>query len=139
MPNRISLSPPLRRVAAAALLAAAWSVAAAQAPQSRTENGVSYLNGGVGDEEIQYVRQSMKDYTMALSFSRSGGEYVASVAVTIKNMKGVTVFEVPSAGPYLLVDLPVGRYSVTANYQGDSQTRPVTAARKAVVANFAWR
>ena len=141
MTNRISLSPPLRRVAAAALLAAAWSVAAAQAPlpQPRTENGVSYLNGGVGDEEIQYVRQSMKDYTMALSFSRSGGEYVASVAVTIKNMKGVTVFEVPSAGPYLLVDLPVGRYSVTANYQGDSQTRPVTAARKAVAANFAWR
>lgn len=120
---------------------AACCFAAAQAPmpQPHTEDGVTYLNGGAGDEEIQFVKQSLKDYTLALAFSRSSGEYVASVAVTIKDMKGATVFEEPSVGPYLLVKLPPARYSVTANYQGDSKTQPVTASHKASIVNFAWR
>jgi hypothetical protein len=122
-------------------LASVCSIAAAQAPmpQPHTQDGVTYLNGGIGDEEVQFIKQSMKDYTLALSFSRSTGEYVASVAVTIKDMKGATVLEEQSVGPYLLVRLPPAKYSVTANYQGDSKTQPVTASHKPAIVNFAWR
>jgi hypothetical protein len=109
-------------------------------PQQQTQSGVAYLNGGIGDDESQYIKSSMKDYTLGLLFSRAGGEYVASVAVTIKDAKGATAFEVPSAGPYLLVKLPPGKYSVVANYQGDSKTQPVTVAGPVKTpVSFQWK
>ena len=113
------------RSTAAVGLCAITITALAQAPlpQPQTQNAVTYLNGGAGDEEIGYIKQSMKDYDLALSFSRSGGEYVASVAVIVKDAHGATVIDLPSVGPYLLVKLPAGKYSVVANYHGDSKTR----------------
>lgn len=112
-------------------------------PQPQTLGGVTYLNGGAGDEEVQFIKQSMKDYTLALGFTRVGSpraEYVASVAVTIRNAKGETVFEAPSVGPYLLLKLPAGPYSVAATYQDQSQTRPVTAGKSgASLVTFQWK
>ena len=128
----------------AALVIAAVAAAGAQAqaplPQPQTQNGVTYLNGGAGDEEVQSIKASMKDYSLALLFSRTGGDYVASVAVTIKDAKGATVFETPSAGPYLLVKLPPGKYSVVAQYQNESKTQPVTVDRVArTPVSFVWK
>jgi len=118
----------------------ALALAQAPLPQPKTQGAVTYLNGGVGDEEVRYIKQSMKDYNLALSFSRSGGEYVASVAIVVKDAKGETVFDVASVGPYLLMKLPPGKYSIVANYQGDSKTRPVTVKGSASPpVNFSWR
>lgn len=134
-----------RLAVVSALLAGlgATSLALAQAPmpQQRTQGSVAYLNGGIGDEEVQYIRQSMKDYSMALGFARAASpkaEYVADAAVTIKDQKGHTVFEVPAVGPYLLLKLPAGSYAVTATYHGQAQTRTVTAGKAALV-TFEWK
>jgi hypothetical protein len=123
-------SSHFKHVFIALVLTASAGTVLAQAPlpQPKTENGVTYLNGGAGDEEVQSIKASMKDYTLGLLFSRAGGEYVASVAVTIKDAKGATAFEIPSAGPYLLIKLPPGRYSVVANYRSESKTQPVTVS-----------
>lgn len=131
---------------AGSILAALWVVTAAHGqaalPQPQTQGGVMWLNGGAGDEEVQAIRQSMKDYSLALSFSHQGSpraEYIASVSVTVKDANGATVFEAPSVGPYLLLKLPAGRYAVIATYQDVSQTRPVTAGRSAgSLVNFVW-
>ena len=116
--------------------------AQAPMPQMQMQGDVAFLNGGAGDEEVRFVKQSMKDYALALSFARStasSAEYVASVAITIKDAKGATVFESPSVGPYLLVRLPAGKYTVVATYQNVSKTRPVTATRSATsVTTFSW-
>jgi hypothetical protein len=121
---------------------ATLSTAFAQAPmpQPKTDGGITYLNGGAGSEEVDYIKSSMKDYSLALMFSRTGGEYVASVSITIKDSKGATVFDEPSVGPYLLVKLPPGKYSVVATYEGDAKTRPVTIDRVAKTPiSFAWK
>ena len=119
------------------------AVAQAALPQPQTQGDVTFVNGGAGDEEVQFIKQSMKDYSLALSFARStaaSAEYVASVAVTIKDAKGATVFESPSAGPWLLLRLPAGKYSVVANYHDVSQTRPVTVGRSAAApTTFVWQ
>ena len=131
----------LPRIGAVVVAVAAWTAGFAQAPlpQPQTQNGVAYLNGGAGDEEITAIKGAMKDYSLALLFSRTGGEYVASVAVTIKDAKGATVFETASAGPYLLVKLPPGKYSVVASYQSQSKTQPVTVERAArAPLSFVW-
>lgn len=112
-------------------------------PQQQLLGDVAYLNGGAGDEEVQYVKQSMKEYSLALAFARAGSpraEYVASVSVTIKDAKGATVFELPSVGPYLLVKLPPGRYSVVAIYNDATQTRPVSVGKNVgPLTTFTWK
>ncbi len=114
--------------------------AQAPLPQPQTQGGVQYLNGGAGDEEVTAIKGAMKDYSLALLFSRAGGEYVASVAITIKDAKGTTVFETPSAGPWLLVKLPPGQYAVVANYQDQTKTQPVAVERVArTPVSFVWK
>ena len=136
----------IHRLAAVSALVAGLgfaSLASAQAPmpQQQMQGSVAYLNGGVGDEEVQYIKQSMKDYSMALVFARAASpkaEYAADVAVTVKDRKGNTVFEVPAVGPYLLLKLPAGSYAVTATYHGQAQTRTVSAGKPALV-TFEWK
>jgi hypothetical protein len=127
---------------AAIALGFAISTAFAQAPmpQPQTRGSVTYLNGGAGSEEVDFIKSSMKDYSLALSFSRSGGEYVADVGVTIKDGKGATVFEAPSVGPYLLVKLPAGRYTVVATYRNEPMTVSTTVGRAATaVTALQWK
>ena len=130
-------------LALAAVVASPLVSAQAPLPKPQMQGSVEYLNGGAGDEEVQFVRQSMKDYTLALGFAngaRPRPEYVASVAVSIKDRSGQTVFEAPSVGPFLLVKLPPGAYTVVATYQSQSQTRPVTAGKSASsIVEFAWK
>lgn len=133
-------NPIVHRIAALALAAAASSAfAQAPMPQPKTQGNVTYLSGGAGSEEVDYLKSQMKDYSLALMFSRTGGDYAANVAVAIKDGRGNTVFEAPSTGPYLLVKLPSGKYSVTATYQNDAKTRSVTvdgSARAPI--GFVW-
>ena len=111
-------------------------------PAEQVLGNVPYINGGAGDEEVQYIKGEMKDYTLRLAFSRAGrprAEYVASVAVTINNGKGVNIFELASAGPYLLLKVPNGTYSVTATYENQTVTRPVVANKGTSLTNFVWK
>jgi hypothetical protein len=128
---------------ATGLAFAPFALAQAPMPQPQMQGSVTYLNGGAGDEEVQYIKQAMKDYSLVLAFARAASpraEYVASVAVTVKDSKGNTVFEAPSVGPYLLLKLPAGGYSVTATYQSQAQTRPVTAGKSAnALVTFEWK
>ncbi len=125
----------------ASLAASVGAFAQAPMPQAQTQGSVAYLNGGAGDEEVQYIKQAMKDYSMALAFARAASpraEYVANVAVTVKDVKGNTVFEVPAGGPYLLLKLPAGSYVVTATYEGQTRTRTVSAGKASLV-TFEWK
>lgn len=138
----------IRSMVAAALVAAActWALPAVaqDAPMAseQTLGDVSYLNGGVGEDEVQHIKGLMKDYSLRLAFSRAGrprAEYVASVAVTVTDAKGKVVFELASAGPYLLLKLPDGKYSVTATYENQSVTRPLVAGKGTQPVNFVWK
>lgn len=127
---------------AAGLAVTSGAFAQAPMPQPQMQGTVAYLNGGAGDEEVQYVKQSIKDYSMALAFARAASpraEYVANVAVTVKDGKGNQVFEVPAVGPYLLLKLPAGSYAVTATYQGQVQTRTVSAGKSGSLVTFEWK
>lgn len=111
-------------------------------PSEQVLGDVPYLNGGVGEEEVDFIKQTMKDYTLRLAFSRQGkprAEYVASVAVTITDAKGANIFELASAGPYLLLKVPPGRYGVTATYENQTVTRPVVAGKGSSPTNFVWK
>ena len=114
-----------------ALPAAAAVMSASALPQPKTENGITYLSGGIGKSEAQAMRAEAKRYPLSMTFStRKDNEFLASVPVTIRNSSGKTVLDAVSEGPILLVKLPPGKYKVTAEAYGKTYRRSVQVSAK---------
>jgi hypothetical protein len=100
-------------------------------PKPETENGITYLSGGVGRSEAQAMKAEAKRYPLSMTFSAAkDNEFIASVPVTIRNSAGRTVLDTVSGGPILLVKLPAGKYSVTAEAYGKAYHRTVQVKAK---------
>lgn len=99
-----------------------------------THDDVTYLCGGVGEEEAAYMKKEAKGYDLMLTFAARDGAYLADVDVDIKDAKGNSVLQAACDGPILLVDLPrSGTYRVraeTAGYQLNKTVRVATSAKK---------
>jgi len=116
----------------AALALAAGPVAAqtdaVPAPMT-TPTGVRYISGGVGAGQQQAMKDVMKDYNLRLTFAQQGGDYLASVKVTIDQtggkMAGAPVLDAVSNGPMLFAKLPAGKYRVHAAVDDQVQVRTV--------------
>lgn len=99
--------------------------------QPQTENGITYVCGGVGEEEASYMKQSKGDYDLMLTFTTRTGEYLADVDVAIKDAKGKEVFNKKCDAPMLLVNLPrSGTYRVQAQAEDYSLRKTVKVKTK---------
>ncbi|MEO8991999.1 MAG: hypothetical protein ABI284_03475 [Nitrosospira sp.] len=86
-----------------------------------------YLNGGIGTDEQQYMREVAKDWSLRMIFSENkNNEFVADVSVVITNPHGTPYLLLSNAGPMTYVMLPAGKYRITANFKGLSETREIT-------------
>ena len=99
--------------------------ARAPLPQVEVDRGVTYLNGGAGLGEVAYFKSRAGEFPLQIIFSGRGGEYTVAERVTIRNGDRVVV-SVPDAGPYLMLQLPRGRYAVEAVFNGAVESRSVT-------------
>jgi hypothetical protein len=106
-------------------------------PQVQTQGDISYTSGGVGQDESQALRREAPHWPLALQFTGPGSDYVADVHVTITKSGGATVLDTTSRGPYMLVKLPAGHYTVRAQYKDATQTKSVNVS-KHTVATFHW-
>ncbi|QAU34043.1 hypothetical protein [Janthinobacterium sp. 17J80-10] len=93
----------------------------------QTKNGVRYLCGGVSEDESAYMKKiAAKDYDLMMTFAEKSGNYVADVAVAIKDARGKTLLEATCDGPIMLVDLPAaGGYRIHAETAGKAIDRTV--------------
>lgn len=97
------------------------------------QGDVTYLCGGVGEEEEAFMKQEAKGYDLMLTFAARNGEYLADVNVDIADAKGSSVLQANCDAPIMLVDLPrSGNYRVSADAAGYTlrQTVKVSAAKK---------
>ncbi|HET7766682.1 MAG TPA: carboxypeptidase-like regulatory domain-containing protein [Burkholderiales bacterium] len=100
-------------------------------PQSKTENGITYMSGGVGKPEAAAMREEARQYPLSMVFSAAkDNEFLAGVEVTIKNKAGKEVLSTVSDGPIMLVKLPAGRYTVAAEAHGKTLHRSVQVPAK---------
>lgn len=108
--------------------------------QPRTENGVTYMCGGVGEAEAQYMSQAARDYDLKLTFAARSGAYVADPTVTIADAKGNEILRKICGGPMMLVDLPKGgAYRVKAEIAGHTLDRTVRVREGRInTAIFTW-
>lgn len=88
------------------------------------------LSGGVGAESRAKIESVQKDYDLKLVFTGDQGMYLSGVGVDILNKKGETVGISQTEGPYLLVDLEPGTYTVKATVQGIEKKRNISVDGK---------
>lgn len=114
----------------------------ASLPMSNDQGGVPYLTGGIGLEESQAIKAQQGNYALALTFavaSDGANMFLASVPVKIVDTTGTVVLDVTTTGPYLLTDLPPGRYEIVTSHAGREQRANVTLqAGGSIERAFVW-
>jgi hypothetical protein len=104
------------------------TAAMAQTPeapvQPRTENGLRYLCGGVGQDESEYMKSEARRHGLLMTFATTDGSYLAKVHVDVADSRGKPLLSVECDAPMLLVDLPrADRYRILAQTGGASLSR----------------
>ena len=112
--------------AALVLAACLASHAALAAPTPRQQNGVSYINGGVGQEEQAAMRDQRAGYNLLLTFAtKQSGAYRSDVQLDIMDAKGATLVSAANSGPMFYARLPAGTYRISAAAEGKVFKRSV--------------
>ena len=84
-----------------------------------TKSGLSYMTGGIGEEDAAIMHANAKNFTLNLVFSEgTSGQSVTDVNVNIYNEQSESVFRIVGSKPMLYVNLPVGTYTILANNNG---------------------
>ncbi|HTI18959.1 MAG TPA: carboxypeptidase regulatory-like domain-containing protein [Trinickia sp.] len=108
-------------------------------PQIQQQGAVSYVSGGVGIDESTALKQQAPRWPLAMRFTGRASEYLGDVQVRIVDRHGADVLSTQSQGPYMLVKLAPGQYTVHASYNDREQTRSVmVSSRPGARADFSW-
>jgi hypothetical protein len=106
----------------------------------QTQGDVTFVSGGVGEDEQKALRAIQGQYNLHLTFAVKGsGEYASGVKVKVEDAKGHAYLDTTTNGPNLFVQLKPGHYKVTADRDGRVITEEVAAPTKhgtAVVFHF---
>jgi hypothetical protein len=108
-------------------------MAAASEPKPADTNEITYVSGGICAEEVNFMKGIARHFPLevVLVQEHEGREiYIADVSVSLQNAKQKQVLDVVTDGPFIFVNLPDGKYTVTASYHGISQTKSVNIAQK---------
>jgi len=117
-----------RALASAAMVVAValTSTAALAAPSPHQQNGVTYVNGGVGLEEQAAMKAQRADYNLLLTFAtQQSGAYRSDIQLDIMNAKGTDLLSVANVGPMFFVKLTPGTYRISAAAEGKTFKRTV--------------
>lgn len=110
-------------------------------PAEQHQGSVGYITGGVGEREAKLFEHQMSKHPLAIELLEHAGkaeEFTADATVKIADRHGHTVLDAKAGGPFMLVDLPPGRYSVEATLKNDTlkKSRVVVAHHGTARATF---
>lgn len=91
----------------------------------QTQNGVSYLTGGIGEDESQALAHTHGYNLHIVSTVGPKGEYMPGVDITIHKVGGASVLSLSQVGPMVYVKLPAGKYEVVSQYNGHEERQSV--------------
>lgn len=92
-------------------------------PAEQYQGSVGFVTGGIGQREAKLFEQDMAQHPLAIELLEHAGkreEFTANARVRITDMHGHTVLDTKAGGPFMLVDLPSGRYSIVATLKNDT-------------------
>ncbi len=89
---------------------------------ARTDQGIRYISGGVGEGERTELNSLSNQFNLRLLFAMQGsGEYLSAVRVNILDTQGASVLNVQSKGPWFFAQLVPGDYIVEASATDQGQ------------------
>jgi len=92
-----------------------------------TDQGRPFVSGGVGGDEMDALNNERSQYSLAiLTAAKGSGAFLGDVHIRITDGQSNRVLDTVMDGPWLLVDLPAGRYQVEADLDGRPQKNFVT-------------
>ncbi|NTV11707.1 MAG: carboxypeptidase regulatory-like domain-containing protein [Zoogloea sp.] len=120
-----------RSLLAAAIAPLLSAGIASAALNEQSANGITYISGGIGQDESKALLAAAPRYSLALTFTASSGAYLSDVRVTVKKASGQSLFSATSDGPMLLLKLPPGKYRLNATFAGKTVTQDISLAKGA--------
>lgn len=115
----------LTSAALAMMLSASASIALADNLTPKTAGQISYVCGGVAQDEQQALNSEARNYNLSLLFTQGArGEYLADVDVQLTR-HGKEVASFRADGPRCLIKAPPASYNVIATYQGTTKRATV--------------
>ncbi|WDY55686.1 carboxypeptidase regulatory-like domain-containing protein [Pseudomonas sp. PSKL.D1] len=126
-------------LAAAADLSAPIDMQAVQL-QPQEQNGIRYVQGGIGQDEANALRQT-KGYNLHVELSIGPeGKFQSGASVDIQNAQGNSLLTLQDVGPLLYVQLPPGHYKVIGQAEGATVQQQVAVDGKSpATVNLNWR
>jgi hypothetical protein len=110
---------------AASLLACAAPGGALQI--GKTAQGWSFSSGGVSLEERNTLFDEGKSRSLwVVTAASKSGSFMSNVRLVIRDTQQRVVFDTRLDGPWLFIDLPLGRYEVEAAFNGVTQKKVTT-------------
>lgn len=114
-----------QRILTTTLVLSFFSSAASFADEitiQQDNHGVDYVTGGIGSEEVEAMESFKKQFNLYFLFSEGKvGRVIDDINISISDSKNQPVFALEHAAPRLLLNLPSGKYQVTASYLGSEQ------------------
>ena len=124
----------LKTLAASSIITAlgtagqALSANNASLPRAHGQGAISYVSGGIGQDEAAAFKHAAATFPLELLFVQKAGpknEFLADVSVSVVNRSGTALLETTADGPFLLAELPDGKYTIEAEYLGVHKHRIV--------------
>jgi len=94
---------------------------------------VTYLNGGISDEELAQLKAQGDSYNLHLLLSAPTGAFISDVGLRVLNASGTPVLTVSDAGPYVYAQLPPGKYMLEATKSGSAKSVKIAIPSKGSV------
>jgi hypothetical protein len=108
-------------------------------PQPQQEGAITYVTGGIGDEERDALKAQKKDYNLSIVSADKSGAYVGDTRVVISNRQGEKLLDT-QAGPLFYANLPPGNYVVEGDSEGQIRKQNITVAEgKPASVHFTWK
>ncbi|MDR5799223.1 MULTISPECIES: carboxypeptidase regulatory-like domain-containing protein [Caballeronia] len=114
------------------------NVSAQPLPVPAEHNGIRYVTGGIGEDEVKAFRSVAPRYNVRITLSAKSGHYLSDVDVKI-SAKTRSLLSVRTAGPFLFVHLPAGQYQISARDRHVTETRKIVVPpRGGIDVHFSW-
>jgi len=94
-------------------------------------NEITYVNGGIGQEEADEMRAKAGSFNLRLYMSEGKhGHSITDAQVTVFDKKGNVRLDLSNGGPMLFLHVLNGGYKIIAKYNGITITRNVNISNR---------